>query len=456
HLPRRHPRGAPGPRLDRGRDRRRPLARDRRPGGRARRAGPAARARPPGPGHPPARRRAGRRPRRARRTHPPRPAGPRGGAGRPHHGGDRPDRLRRLHRPADRPPPRTRRRPGARGLRPRGRVHRARRRRRTERVPAACAGAGGYRHRRDRRPVPALAARHRPTGRDPMTAPRTLAAENLTLAYDRRRVVHTLDLEIPAGQVTVIVGANACGKSTLLKGLARLLRPTGGRVSLDRRDIRRYGGKEFARLVGLLPQQPVAPDGITVADLVSRGRYPHQGVLRRDRAADEATIARALELTRTTDLADRPMDELSGGQRQRAWVAVALAQDSDILLLDEPTTYLDLAHQVELLDLFHQLNSTRSTTIVMVLHELNLAARYADHLVVMSEGRIVAEGPPARVLTSEVVRESFALEAQVVPDPVSATPLVVPIGRFHRPPDAPSHVLTEPDSIVPAHTLREN
>src|SRR5699024_4619635 len=234
-----------------------------------------------------------------------------------------------------------------------------------------------------------------------------LAAENLTLSYDGRDVVHTLDLTIPAGKVSVIVGANACGKSTLLKGLARLLRPTGGRVRLDGRDIRRHGGKEFARLVGLLPQQPVAPDGITVADLVSRGRYPHQGVLRRDRRADDDAIARALELTDCTALAARPMDELSGGQRQRAWVAVALAQDSDILLLDEPTTYLDLAHQVELLDLFHQLNATRGTTIVMVLHELNLAARYVDHLVVMAGGRIVAEGPPAHVLTSEVVLEAF-------------------------------------------------
>src|SRR5699024_2632439 len=174
---------------------------------------------------------------------------------------------------------------------------------------------------------------------------------------------------------------------------------------------------------------------------------PHQGVLRRDRSADDDAIARALELTHCTELAARPMDELSGGQRQRAWVAVALAQDSDILLLDEPTTYLDLAHQVELLDLFHQLNATRGTTIVMVLHELNLAARYADHLLVMAGGRSGAEGPPARVLTSEVVLEAFGLEARVVPDPVSETPLVVPIGRFHRPPGAG---LPEPHLTVPA------
>ncbi|MPV50728.1 ATP-binding cassette domain-containing protein [Pseudactinotalea sp. HY160] len=269
------------------------------------------------------------------------------------------------------------------------------------------------------------------------TTSRALAAENLSLSYDGHCVVHTLDLEVPRGQVSVIVGANACGKSTLLKGLARLLRPSGGRVTLDGRDIRRHGGKEFARMVGLLPQQPLAPDGITVADLVGRGRYPHQGVLRRDRRTDEAAVALALELTQCAGLAGRAMDELSGGQRQRAWVAVALAQDPDILLLDEPTTYLDLAHQVELLDLFHQLNRARGTTIVMVLHELNLAARYADHLVVMAGGRIAAEGPPERVLTSEVVRDAFALESRVVPDPISGTPLVVPIGRFHRPPAAP-------------------
>ncbi|MGN0064171.1 MAG: ABC transporter ATP-binding protein [Nocardioides sp.] len=259
-----------------------------------------------------------------------------------------------------------------------------------------------------------------------------LRAEGLDLGYAQRRIVTDLDLAVPDGKVSVVVGANACGKSTLLRGLARLLRPTAGHVLLDGQAIHTLPTKQVARTLGLLPQSALAPEGITVADLVGRGRHPHAGLLRRWGAADEAAVASALEMTGTVDLAERTVDELSGGQRQRVWVAMALAQQTDLLLLDEPTTFLDLAHQVELLDVLADLNAARGTTIVMVLHELNLAARYADHLVAMKDGRLVAQGPPTEVVTAELVHEVFGLECRVVPDPVSHTPLVVPIGRRGR------------------------
>ena len=258
-----------------------------------------------------------------------------------------------------------------------------------------------------------------------------LRAHGVSLGYDGRKVIEGLDLELPAGKVTAIVGPNACGKSTLLRGLARLHPLDGGHVTLGDQDVAAMSRKELARSVAVLPQSSVAPDGVRVADLVARGRYPHQGWFGRHTSDDDAVVARALEATSTTELADRPVAELSGGQRQRVWIAMVLAQETDIVLLDEPTTFLDVAHQVELLDLLAELNHTRGTTVVMVLHELNLAARYADHLVVMSAGRIVALGDPASVLTEDAVRDAFGLEARVVPDPVSGTPLVVPVGR-HR------------------------
>ncbi len=263
------------------------------------------------------------------------------------------------------------------------------------------------------------------------TAPR-LVARGVHLAYDGRAVVHGVDLDLPSGAVTVIVGANGCGKSTLLRGLGRILRPTAGRVELDGRDVHAMRPREVAAVVGLLPQQPLAPDGITVADLVSRGRHPHQGAFRRAGSSDDAAVAQALALTDTQDLAGRRVEELSGGQRQRVWVAMMLAQDPRIMLLDEPTTYLDIAHQVDVLDLLVDLNRDRGTTVVMVLHELALAARYADHLVVMGEGRILREGPPAEVLDEDCVQEAFGLAARVVPDPVTGSPLVVPLGRHAR------------------------
>ena len=264
-----------------------------------------------------------------------------------------------------------------------------------------------------------------------------LVAERLHLAYDRRPVVHGVDLAVPTGALTVVVGANGCGKSTLLRGLGRLLRPTAGRVTLGGEDVAAMSTRRLARDLALLPQQPVAPEGITVADLVGRGRYPHQGAFRRWTSDDTAVVAHALALTGTQDLAHRRVEELSGGQRQRVWIAMVVAQQPRVLLLDEPTTYLDVAHQVEVLDLLAGLNRDRGTTVVMVLHDLNLAARYADHLVVMGEGRLLREGAPGEVLTVELVREAFGLEAVVVADPVTGGPLVVPVSATGRAPRSP-------------------
>ena len=264
-----------------------------------------------------------------------------------------------------------------------------------------------------------------------ITAAHELRADDLTLSYDGTAVIEALSLDVPPGRITAIVGANACGKSTLLRGLSRLMKPSQGSVVLDGRDIHSIPTKDLARFVGLLPQQPVAPDGIIVSDLVGRGRYPYQGWLRQWSADDDEAVARALAATSTLDLASRNVDELSGGQRQRVWIAMALAQEPDILLLDEPTTFLDVAHQIEVLDLLMSLNRENGTTVAMVLHDLNLAARYADHLVVMARGRVVTSGPPARVLSADTVREAFGMESLVVPDPVSGSPMVIPRGRFH-------------------------
>ncbi|WP_053351395.1 ABC transporter ATP-binding protein [Leucobacter musarum] len=259
-----------------------------------------------------------------------------------------------------------------------------------------------------------------------MTVDHTLEARGLTLGYDQRTIVDGLDLIVPGGAVSVIIGANASGKSTLLRGLARLLAPSTGEVLLDGTPITRVPSHELARIIGMLPQSPVAPDGITVSDLVGRGRHPHQGWFRKWSSADEAAVADALTATRTADLATRQLSELSGGQRQRVWIAMALAQETDILLLDEPTTFLDINHQIELLDLLTELNAARGTTIVIVLHELNLAARYADHLIAMRHGRIVAEGSPAEVVTEETIREVFDLPSEIIADPQTGSPLVVP------------------------------
>ncbi|MDQ0426285.1 ABC transporter ATP-binding protein [Cellulomonas iranensis] len=267
----------------------------------------------------------------------------------------------------------------------------------------------------------------------------TLAVDAVTVGYDDRVVVHDMTLSVAPGAITAIVGANGCGKSTLLRAMARLLKARTGRVLLDGTPIDTMPSRDVATVLGLLPQTPVSPEGIAVADLVGRGRYPHQGWFRRWTAQDDAVVEQALVATDTLDLADRPVDELSGGQRQRVWIAMALAQQTDVLLLDEPTTFLDVAHQVEVLDLLTDLNRERGTTIVMVLHDLNLAARYADDLVALTDGRLYAQGDPADVVTEQMVRDVFGMAARVVPDPVSGCPLVLPVGRHH----APAHPATD-------------
>ena len=264
-----------------------------------------------------------------------------------------------------------------------------------------------------------------------MSANHQLLAAGLDLAYGEKRIVTALDLAIPSGKLTVIVGANACGKSTLLRGLARLLTPTRGAVYLDGKPIHQMPTREVATVLGVLPQSPIAPEAITVTDLVGRGRYPHQGWFRRWTPVDDTAVAKALAATDTLDLADRPVDELSGGQRQRVWIAMALAQETDLLLLDEPTTFLDINHQVEVLDLLTDLVRAGGRTIVVVLHDLNLACRYADHIVAMKAGQILAEGRPVEVMTENVVRDVFGMASRIVVDPVSNTPMIVPIGRHH-------------------------
>ncbi len=274
--------------------------------------------------------------------------------------------------------------------------------------------------------APSVAVDHPGIG-DGVGAPR-LEAQRVTLAYEGHVVASNLDLAVPNGQVTAIVGPNACGKSTLLRALARLLRPKQGAVILDGEVIHRLPTKEVARRLGLLPQNPIAPDGILVGDLVARGRTPHQSMFQQWSTSDEDAVRSALVATRTMELVDRSVDELSGGQRQRVWIAMALAQETDLLLLDEPTTYLDITHQIEVLDLVAELNRSAGRTIVVVLHDLNLACRYAHHVVAMRSGEVVAYGDPADVVTAEMMREVFDLDCVVIDDPVSHTPLVVPIG----------------------------
>jgi len=257
-----------------------------------------------------------------------------------------------------------------------------------------------------------------------------LRIDSATIGYDKRVISESLSVSIPDESFTVVVGPNACGKSTLLRGLSRLLEPSAGQVILDGADIRSYKTKEVARRVGLLPQTAIAPDGITVADLVARGRYPYQGFLRQWTEDDERAVLRAMDSASVTELSGRLVDELSGGQRQRVWVAMALAQHTDILLLDEPTTFLDITHQIELMELFTDLNHL-GHTIVAVLHDLNHAARFGTHLIAMKDGAVVAEGSPSEIVTVELVEEVFGLRCLVVPDPVVGTPHVVPLGK-HR------------------------
>ncbi|MCI2417445.1 ABC transporter ATP-binding protein [Saccharopolyspora sp. K220] len=272
-----------------------------------------------------------------------------------------------------------------------------------------------------------------------------LYADNLTLAYEQHTVATDLGVAIPDGSFTVIVGPNACGKSTLLKALARMLKPTTGGVYLDGALISTYRSREVARRLGLLPQSSIAPGGITVGDLVARGRYPHQKLLRQWSSEDETVVAEAMRLTGVLDLSGRLVDELSGGQRQRVWLAMVLAQQTSILLLDEPTTFLDIAHQIEVLDLCADLNDRGGHTLVAVLHDLNQACRYATHLIVMRPGgEIAAQGDPARIVTAELVADVFGLPCRVIDDPETGTPMIVPKRRPRTATEAPAVSATTP------------
>ncbi|MDF2588684.1 MAG: iron dicitrate transporter ATP-binding protein [Anaerocolumna sp.] len=256
-------------------------------------------------------------------------------------------------------------------------------------------------------------------------------ASNLVAGYDKKIIVNGIDIVIPSNKISVIIGANACGKSTLLKSLARLIKPTSGEIVLDGKQISQIPPKQLAQVLGLLPQSPVVPEGIVVSDLVARGRFPYQSFLKGMEKKDYEAVEEALEIMGITDLANRCVDELSGGQRQRVWIAMALAQQTDILLLDEPTTYLDIAYQVEILDLLTDLNRKRGTTIVMVLHDINLSARYADYIFAVHKGSLVSQGTPKEVISEELIKQVFGLSCSVINDPVSDSPFIIPKGRHY-------------------------
>lgn len=255
-----------------------------------------------------------------------------------------------------------------------------------------------------------------------------LTTRKLTLAYQNGQpIIDGLDLAIPEHKITIIVGANGCGKSTLLRSLARLLKPVSGTVYLDSASIFKLSTKEVAKQLGILPQNPTAPEGLTVKELVAMGRYPHQGWLQQWSKEDEEMVREALHITGMSELESRSLDTLSGGQRQRAWIAMALAQNTNILLLDEPTSFLDLAYQIEVLDLLYELNRHQGRTIVMVLHDLNQACRYADHLIALRQGNVEVQGNPKQVMTEEMVQSVFGLPCQIVTDPVAGTPMCIPM-----------------------------
>ncbi|PDM40931.1 ABC transporter ATP-binding protein [Parageobacillus yumthangensis] len=256
-----------------------------------------------------------------------------------------------------------------------------------------------------------------------------LQAKELTLSYGNTIIIDELDLMIPKGEITVFIGGNGSGKSTLLRALARLLKPAGGAVLLEGKEIAKLPTKDVAKKLAILPQSPTAPEGLTVLQLVKQGRYPYQTWLKQWSEEDEKAVRRALEATRMTELAERPVDSLSGGQRQRAWIAMTLAQDTDIILLDEPTTYLDMTHQIEILDLLFELNEKEKRTIVMVLHDLNLACRYAHHIVAIRDKKIYAQGKPEEIISCQLVKDVFQMDCQVTYDPLFGTPLCIPYGK---------------------------
>jgi iron complex transport system ATP-binding protein len=252
-----------------------------------------------------------------------------------------------------------------------------------------------------------------------------LHTDQLTLAYDQAVIIDGLNVAIPSGQITALVGPNGCGKSTLLRGLARLLAPRGGTAYLDGKAIHRIPTRTLAQQLGILPQSPVAPEGLTVRELVAQGRYPHQAWFQQWAAEDQAAVGKALAITGMADFADRPVDALSGGQRQRAWIAMTLAQETAVILLDEPTTFLDLAHQIEVLTLLERLNRDEGRTIVMVVHDLNHATRHAQHIIALRAGQVVAAGAPGDVVTPALLRQVFGVAADVVPDPRTGVPLCI-------------------------------
>lgn len=255
----------------------------------------------------------------------------------------------------------------------------------------------------------------------------------LQLSYDHRTIVEDLNIQIPDGKITALVGANGSGKSTILKAMARIMQPTGGQVLLDGKSIHKQSTREVAKQMAILPQNPTAPEGLTVTELVSFGRFPYQKGFGSLKAEDKDMVQWAIEVTGMSEFHDRPIDQLSGGQRQRAWIAMALAQDTDILFLDEPTTYLDMAHQLEVLHLLERLNRTAGRTIVMVVHDLNHASRYAQHMIAIKQGKAVAYGSPVEVMTVEVLREVFGIEADIVEDPRSGLPLCLPYALVGQP-----------------------
>ncbi len=255
----------------------------------------------------------------------------------------------------------------------------------------------------------------------------TFTGKDLHLSYGGPMIVEGLTVTIPTQEITAIIGPNGCGKSTLLKALARILIPEQGKVEVNEADIHSQSTKEIARQIGLLPQNPRSPDGITVSDLIQRGRYPHQGIFRQWSRDDESSVNKALTLTGLTNFSDRPIDELSGGQRQRVWIAMLLAQETPIMLLDEPTTHLDITHQIEVLDLLKELTEENNRTIVMVLHDINLAVRYADNLIAMRDGKIKTAGEPHNVVTAQMIHNVFSIHAQILQDPVSGSPLCIPV-----------------------------
>ncbi|KAB7709106.1 ATP-binding cassette domain-containing protein [Bacillus aerolatus] len=272
-----------------------------------------------------------------------------------------------------------------------------------------------------------------------------ISTKSLSLGYGDRLIIKELNLEVPKGEITVFIGGNGCGKSTLLRSAARLLKPKSGAVMLEGKEISSLATKEVARKMAILPQSPTAPEGLTVYQLVKQGRYPHQSWLKQWSKEDEEMVQKALKSTRMEDLQERLVDELSGGQRQRAWIAMTLAQDTDVILLDEPTTYLDMTHQIEILDLLFELNESENRTIIMVLHDLNLACRYAHNLVAIKDGGVYAQGKPEDIISCDLVRAVFNMECQVARDPLFGTPLCIPNGKgrciIDQPPAAANKVL---------------